>query len=157
MNLSDKIWITRKTRIYTEKRLRSYAFISEIIVTIYSLLMVFLSIWNFVNPNKDINFLLICGAITLLAVSIFLSSQKFVERAGAMRNCYIRLDELYTKVKDSENNQNIQLLNDYHANYCDILLNVENHTDYDLLCLRYSLRKHNDTTFKKWLLSRICG
>ena len=108
--------------------------------------MVFLSIWNYLNPNQDINFLLICGAIALLTVSIFLSSQKFVERANAMRNCYIRLDELYFKVKDCENSKNSKLLNDYQTNYNDILLNVENHSDYDFLCIRYSLRKKKDTT-----------
>lgn len=153
MNLSDKIWITRKTRVYTEKRLRNYAFLSEILITLFSLFMVFLSIWNFVNSNEDINFLLICGAISLLAISIFISSQKFVERAGSIRNCYIRLDELYNKVKGCEKKQNEQLLKDYIANYSDILLNVENHSNYDFLCLRYSLRKKKETTldvFTHW-------
>lgn len=152
MNLSDKIWLTRKTRIYTEKRLRKYAFLSEIFVVIYSLLMVFLSIWNLINSNQNISFFLVCGAIALLAGSIFITSQRYIERANTLRNCYIRLDELYFKVKYCENEQNLQQLNEYYTNYNDILLNVENHSEYDFLCLRYSLRNNKNTTLEPYTI-----
>lgn len=150
MNLSDKIWITRKTRIFTEKRLLNYAHLSEIFVIIFSLFMVFFSIWNYLNSSQNISFLMICGAIALLAVSIFLSSQKFNERANAMRNCYIRLHDLYYKVMDCESSQKKELLDTCLTSYNDILINIENHTGYDYRCLRYSLRKDTDCTLPSY-------
>jgi len=117
MNLSDKIWVTRKTRIFTEKRLIKNSLLSELFIIVFSLLMVFFSIWNYIHPNQNINFLLICGAIALLTVSIFLSSQKFTERAHAMRNCYISLDELYFKVKKHERGPDPDVIDDYQKRY----------------------------------------
>ena len=146
MNLSDKIWVTRKARIFTEKRLKKNALLSELFIIVFSLLMVFSSIWNLKYPNQNINFLLICGAVALLVVSIFLSSQKFIERAHIMRNCYISLDELYLKVKNHEKSPNPEAIVDYQKNYNDILLNIDNHSPYDYLCLRHSLRNNNNTT-----------
>ncbi len=146
MNLSDKIWITRKTRIITEKRLRRNAILSEFSIIFFSLFIVFFSIWNFLHPSQNINLLLIYGAITLLAVSIFLSSQRFNERALAIRNCYIRLNELYFKVKNAEEVENSESIQQFVTSYNDILLNIENHSEYDYLCLRYSLRNNQDTT-----------
>ncbi|MDA3779713.1 MAG: SLATT domain-containing protein [Bacteroidales bacterium] len=153
MKLSDKIWITRKTRINTEKRLKRYALISEVIMIIFSLVMVYLSIWNFVDQNIDINFLLICGSIGVLIASIYLSSQRFSERALQIRNCYIRLDELNFKVKSIEELGNKDSLKEAMTEYKETLLNIENHNDYDYLCLRYSLRNDKEATFPEF--SRI--
>jgi hypothetical protein len=156
MKLSDKIWVTRKTRIITEKRLQTCAIISEVFMIFFSLIMVFFSIWNFIHQNGNINFLLICGSIGVLTVSIFLTSQRFNERALAMRNCYIRLDELYFKTINIEETQNPNSLQDLVTIYNDILLNIENHSDYDYLCLRYSLRKQLDTTLPEFTKFDYC-
>lgn len=152
MNLSDKIWITRKTRIFTEKRLKKNTLFSELFIIVFSLLMVFFSIWNYIHANQNINFLLICGAIALLTVSIFLYSQRFSERAHAMRNCYISLDELYFKVSKHERDPHPDVMDDYQKRYNDILINIENHSPYDYLCLRHSLRNNNNTTLPPFTL-----
>ena len=53
--LSDKIWITRKVRIYTEGRLQRYNNISQLLMTLYSLALVSLSIWNLQNNDAKLN------------------------------------------------------------------------------------------------------
>ena len=63
-----------------------------------------------------------------------------------MRNCYIRLDELYSKVIRAEESNNSDLVGQLESEYANNLLQIENHTDYDYLCLRYSLRKNKNTT-----------
>lgn len=147
MNLQNKIWITRKTRIYSEQRLKRNALISEIFIITFSLILVFLSIWDYAHPNKEeSSFLLICGAISLFAVSLFLSSQKFIERALAMRNCYVTLDELYKKASGLKNDANSNLEEEIQRMYNTILLNVENHSNYDFLCFRHSMRNDPDAT-----------
>lgn len=153
MKLSDKIWVTRKTRINSEKRLKSYALLSDISIIFYSLLIVFLSISGYIKPNDKINYLTICSSVSLLVISVFISSTKFTERANAMRNCYIRLHELYYKVIESEKHNDSEKLFDYQSYYNDMLLNIENHSDYDFLYLRFDLRKKNDTTLDPFTLS----
>ncbi len=144
--LSDRIWITRKARINTEKRLQSSSFLSEALMTSYSLLLVALSIWNFAKPDANVNMLLILSSVGVLALSIFLSAQKFKDRALSMRNCYVRLDELYLKAKRAEDAKNQEEIERLETSYHDILLMSENHSDFDFLCMRYSLRKDQNIT-----------
>ena len=146
MSLSDKIWITRKSRIYAEKRLQKNATLSQILMTFYSASLVFLAIWNSHHPNDQVNIALIFASIAVLVTSIVLSAQKYNERSLAMRNCYIRLDELHSKAKYGEQINDNNLLQQVESEYTTALLNVENHTYYDYLCLRFSLRNHRDTT-----------
>ena len=112
----------------------------------FSLSLVFLSIWNFLDYSQNTIFLLICCSIALLVMSIFLSSQKFGERALSMRNCYIRLDDLHFRVKIAEEKENTENLQEFHTNYINILQNIENHSEYDYLRLRFSLRNNKNTT-----------
>lgn len=143
---SDRIWVTRKSRIYTEKRLKSWSNLSQILMIWYSFILVLLSIWNLLYNEQSINLILIYGSVGVLALSIFLSSQKFIERSLAIRNCYIKLDEIYLKLQKAENEQNSELIKQLENEYFGVLQNVENHTDYDYLCLRFSLRNDNKTT-----------
>jgi hypothetical protein len=115
-------------------------------MTIYSAFVVFFSIWNTLHPNDLINIALIFASIAVLVTSIVLSSQRYNERSLAMRNCYIRLDELYSRAKYAEKNNENALLQEIESEYTSALLNVENHTDYDYLRLRFSLRNDQNTT-----------
>jgi hypothetical protein len=153
MKLSDRIWITRKSRIYTEQRLLRKNLISQILITFYSSLLVFLTIWNLKYPNDQINLFLVIGSIAVLVSSITISSQKYLERSIAIRNCYIKLDELFHKVVLAEKNKNDDLIQQFESEYTANLLNVENHSDYDYLCLRFNLRYNTDTTLPPFTLS----
>ncbi len=144
--LSDKIWITRKSRIYTEQRLLRKNFISQVLITFYSSLLVFLTVWNLKYPNDHVSILLVIGSIAVLIASITVSSQKYLERSLAMRNCYIKLDELHSKVLRVERNENHELIQQFESEYTANILNIENHSDYDYLCLRFSLRSNTETT-----------
>ncbi len=144
--LSDKIWITRKTRIYTAERLQGYSLISELLMTLYSLALVSLSLWNLQNNDAKLNLISAFASIVVLVLSVHIISQKFVERSITMRNCYIKLDELYSKVKRAEENEDRDMLQHLEAEYTGLLINIENHSEYDFLCLRHSLRDNPNTT-----------
>ncbi len=145
--LSDKIWVTRKARIYAEKRLNNKAVTSQTLMTFYSVLLLSLSIWNITySEHQQVNIILVFSSLAVLISSILLASQKFTERSIAMRNCYIKLDELYWKVKRAEEAQNADAIRQFESEYAAVLLNIENHTDYDYLNLRYSLRNDDKTT-----------
>jgi len=144
--LSDKIWITRKSRIYAEQRLQRYEILSRTLMILYSFLLVSFSVWNLLHRDQWVQLFLVFGAIAVLASSILLSSQRFSERAVAMRNCYIRLDGIYPKAKRAEEQGDQDLIQQLESEYAAVLSNIENHSDYDYLCLRYSLRNSEDTS-----------
>lgn len=153
MDLSDKIWITRKARIYAERRLQKKAIFSQILMIVYSAVLVFFSIANIYYSFKMFDMLPIFASMSILLASVFLASQRYTERALAMRNCYIHLDELFSKVKRAEEIQNTELLKNFETEYSNILVNVENHTDYDYLCIRYMLRNNDNVTLPKFIWS----
>jgi len=61
-DLSDKIWTTRKSRIYTEKRLLQNEKLSQILTIWYSLCVVFYSIWSYAHDNSNIDLLILFAA-----------------------------------------------------------------------------------------------
>ncbi len=146
--LSDKLWITRKTRIYTEQRLLWNAFWAQCIMIFYSSLLVFLSIWILVHPSHKLEIFSIFSSVTVLVASIFLSSQQYKERSLSIKYSYIKLDELASRAIRAENSNDVNTLISIESEYSTILLNVENHTDYDFLVMRYSLR-NTQTTLPK--------
>lgn len=144
--LSDKIWITRKARIYCERRLRFRSQLSQILIIYYSLLLVLCSLWNLTYSSTQIvNLILIFGSLAVLVFSVYIYSQKYEERSIAMRNCYINLDKIYLDIKRAEENNDIDKIKQFHSEYSSVLSNIENHSDYDYLCLRYSLRAQQTT------------
>ena len=149
--LSDKIWNTRKCRIYTEKRLLLKEKLSQILTIWYSLFIVFLSIWSYANKKYNIDLSILFASIAILVSSVFLYSQRFSERAMHIRQCYIKLDKLYSRSKRAEESKDTNLIDEIHNEYSDVLLNVENHIDFDYLSFRYSKR---DDKVLKPLFSR---
>ncbi len=143
---SDKIWTTRKTRMFTEKRLNRNDLLSKLLVTYYSLIIVAISIWDLLNHSTYLNLTIIFSTISILVYSVFLMSQKFSERSLEIRNCYINLDELCKNVIRAENSKDIKQTQQHESEYTKILQSVENHSAYDFLCLRFSLRNHKNTT-----------
>lgn len=144
--LSDKIWVTRKTRIYTEQRLQEVANITQALMVAYSLALVSVSIYNLQNNNPTLNTISAFASIVVLVLSVHLTAQKYAERSITMRNCYVKLDELYSKAKRSEANKDENILENLESEYTSLLINIENHSEYDHLCLRYSLKDNTNTT-----------
>lgn len=144
--LSDKIWITRKTRIYTEQRLQVLSNITQALMIVYSLALVSLSLWNLQSNDPKLNVISAFASIAILVLSVYLTAQKFAERSIAMRNCYIKLDELYSRAIRAEGKKDESELEGLESEYTSQLINIENHSEYDYLCLRYSLKNKKDTT-----------
>lgn len=154
--LSDKIWITRKSRIFTEQRLLYKNRLSQILITFYSSVLVFLTIWNLKYPDSNLEILLVIGSIAVLVISVTISSQNYLERSLAMRNCYIKLDELYSKIVRAEKDNNYELIQYLESEYTSNILNIENHVEFDYLCLRFSLRNNKKTTLPVFTISDYC-
>lgn len=145
-----KIWITRKIRIFSERRLERLHLITKVIMIYYSFILVCLSILNLKKSNKTYEEIIVITSLAILITSIFLSSQRFKERALYFKNCYLQLDQLYHKICQAEKNNLIteDKLEQYLTEYREILETGENHSSYDFMCLRYSIRKNTKTTLE---------
>lgn len=88
MNLSDKIWWTRKSKIEQETRLLKYEFHSQLLLIWFSFFTVAISILQ-LNQNNLVPFhpssLLIFSVLTLV-MSCIVSAQKFSSRAEKVKS-----------------------------------------------------------------------
>ena len=73
--LSDRIWETRKIRIYSEKRLLFEGTFSEILIAWYSFLLVATTIISLVHKIQNIEIFTLIGSIAVLTTSLFLFGQ----------------------------------------------------------------------------------
>jgi hypothetical protein len=60
------------------------------------------------------------------------------------------LGELDSKVNRAEENKDYALLQQLESEYTANILNVDNHSEYDYLCLRFNLRENTDPIFPKF-------
>jgi hypothetical protein len=99
------------------------------------------------------NLLAVFASIIVLVLSVYLSTQNFAERSIAMRNCYIKLRELYQRALRQENNDDIEGLEKIESEYSSLLMNIENHSEFDYLSFRYSVKDKEDTTLEPFSCS----
>ncbi|MBV6512650.1 MAG: hypothetical protein FMNOHCHN_02159 [Ignavibacteriaceae bacterium] len=156
MKLSEKIWLTRKCRIQASTRLERFDLNSKIIINYYSLFIVILSLYSLVKPDPAMGISLTSASILVLVASLFITSRNFKERSISHKQCYIKLDELMHKVKDSEENNKVGSLSTLTRSYASVLNLTENHSEYDYLKVKYySLRDKEYLAIKKIEIAKL--
>lgn len=141
----NKVWITRKCRINAEARLERCDFLVGLLILYYSLIILFLSVWSLIEQlgNHRLGLIAVIASIGLFGAQLFLSSRNFKLRSFQMKDCYIKLDEIYMQLQllrilSSEQTVENQLTQ-IQSRYNNILNAVENHTDYDFLNISENL------------------
>ena len=131
VNLANKIWWTKKTRIKTEKRLLSLNFYSQLLVLWYSVFLAGYSVYSLVEPvngSKE-SAVMTALSISVMVVTIFISSMNFKGRSLLIKECYEQLGLIYAKaISNRYNKVNLE------TEYKDILSISENHIDLDFCC-----------------------
>lgn len=133
MQLSDKIWWTKKSKIFHEKRLLAYNLHSQLLLIWYSLFTVAASTFNAnslyllgLKQNQlDPNILIIFSVLTL-TMSCFVSSLNFKARSLSIKQCY-------------ENLSLIDYQNDPNYQYQKLLDSCENHEDIDYITAKINI------------------
>ena len=108
----EAIWITRISRIHSEKRLLEKENFCRILNVYYSFLTIVLSILSFVKKDDLLCLSAIFMSIFLLVAILYLDSQKLYERAKNYRNNYSSLYSLELRLQhmshaDSEGLQTV--------------------------------------------------
>jgi len=133
-NLRDKIWITCKTRMVSERRYRTYDTASHLFLTYMSVLMIAVSLFSDQIRSEIPYFdkVAIAIAVALFATTLVVSGFKFSDAANKHRECYLKLQYL---------DENFDTVADVAKKYNEILLNYPNHAqrDYETLVLNRTL------------------
>ena len=129
-NISDKIWITGRTRMGSEARLRRQATLWNLLIVWYTVALSCLSVYQLVaEPNSNRNVVSTIMAIIVMSLSIFIPTLGFERKADQFRACYLRLQRLSDTVNDPAT-----LCVQYH----EILENFPNHPTHDWIALLVS-------------------
>lgn len=120
----DKIYLTYKTRMTTEARLRRTAFLSYALLAWYSFILIVFSLLDLSGSFTIPNFSMISaiGSIATFSLSLFIYGERYSERADHFRSCYLKLQELYSTDISSK----VKM-----RKYAEILDQYQNQSDKD--------------------------
>lgn len=123
MQIKEKIWLTSKTRMNSEIRLKRYDLYANILIISYSFTLICISIANSISPNDNLEDIpLVVLSLGVFTLSIIVYFSDFRGKAATFRECYLRLDKLNDTEKSEET-----LTKLYH----EILHGYPNHADVD--------------------------
>ncbi|MEO7329566.1 MAG: SLATT domain-containing protein [Minicystis sp.] len=134
----EKIYLTYKTRMTSERRLRNSAKITNLLLAWYSFSLIVFSLIDLSKILTISNFSVISavGSIAIFGTSLYIYGEHYSERAENFRNCYLKLKALYeSSLSTPEKMQR----------YADVLEIYENQTDedYDEMMFDAFLRGQN--------------
>lgn len=147
MELHDKIWWTRKSKIQTERRLLSNDFQSQLILLWYAFFSVAISIYYLIIKSASTvapGVWVVLSVFSLVA-SGFISGLGYKSRASLIKECYEKLDSLYYEVRKSANDS--EKLGELSERYRAILSLCENHSDLDYRAARCEMHFSGDRGF----------
>ncbi|TIL56285.1 MAG: SLATT domain-containing protein [Mesorhizobium sp.] len=128
-NVDDRIWITSRIRMISERKALRKQNYSYLLLTYYSLFVVIISVFSqyyksYYGLFDSIN---ISASVLVLAASLVVSGFRFEATASIFRDCYLGLQKLHGDDLSFEEKQ---------KRYMDILSKYPNHSDndyYDML------------------------
>lgn len=162
--LSDKIWWTRKSRIEASERLKRARRHSEIILLWYSFLAVASSIYLLTQQSESA-FISTTSAtiysVLVLCMSVYINGANLPEKAFRMEQSYKALDDLYDRARTAESSDTISDLVQVTTEYRHEVKASPNHSEIDyfsaILKLTINKEAHNKKLTVFMLLSYACA
>lgn len=137
--LREKIWLTSKARMTSERRCRTISHLMNVGVACYSLLLILVSIDQLVtDASTRASAVSLIFSVSIFTLSLVIPALNFSGAAEKFRSCYLNLDRLLAEdISDDE------LARRYH----DTLSHYPNHLefDYDTMIVSSALRGRNLT------------
>jgi hypothetical protein len=171
--LANRIWFTRKAWINAENRLLSNEFHTQLLMVVYSayttcLAVILLAYEPQPKDKKFVDTSLAVLSIILLALSLYLNSKSFKDRAARFKIGYHDLQEIESEVNSialiSPASQQELALADCNRRYNKVLRDVENHAELDDIAARIGagaglrlrpLTTSNIFRYRLWRTSRF--
>ncbi|RCS23511.1 SLATT domain-containing protein [Phyllobacterium salinisoli] len=122
--INDKIWITSRVRMISERKALNNNFWSLVILTYYSLITVVISVFSdfYQSYYSHFNDMVIAASIIVLVASLVVGGFRFEKTAALFRECYLSLEKLQSSDLPDK---------DKAEKYGDILSLYPNHSDDD--------------------------
>jgi SMODS and SLOG-associating 2TM effector domain family 5 len=100
----NKIYLTYKTRMTAEAKLRATGRFFNILITWYSFCLIIISLSEMTHFYQipQANFIFTSCSIGIFGLSLFASGERYFEKADQFRNCYLELQALYQSTLTSE-------------------------------------------------------
>ncbi len=131
--LLRKIYLTRKARILLSEELKKKHDFYQILIIYYTVVIIVYSLYEITHQfSNSVNILVM--SITLSFFTVAVQSQKHLERYLSLKQHYIKLDELYFNLEESDNSVDLMK---FYSKYIEMLDSVENHSKlhYLKICL----------------------
>lgn len=118
------IWLTAKSRMHAEQRLRRYDRVSHILLSWLSLCVIASAVVRGSIPSTaTLDIFTAVVSVFVFAFSVVVFGFRFGETAVLHRECYLRLQKLH----DGDCTDQTELNRQYH----EVLGGYENHSDWD--------------------------
>ncbi|MEC0106780.1 SLATT domain-containing protein [Paenibacillus taichungensis] len=149
----NRIWVTKKTRMESETRLKRNHIVSNIIINYYTFAVLAFSIWSLVlDPesyvSKYVTLMTVISSVGLFGVTLLISSLGYRERALQFKESYLKLDSLESEFKHLSRSayqlSKEDVIERFHMlekKYFDILSLSDNHDSIDTKKLSINRKK----------------
>lgn len=125
-NPTNRIWLTYKTRMVTEKRFKRYALISHLAMSWYAFLSIVFSIYQdrfaLALGVDGANKAALVISVLTFGLSLIIYGFKYEDSANVFRECYLKMQSIY---------QSTDLDDVKSKNYLSVLDQFPNHSDRD--------------------------
>ncbi len=137
-SLSNKIYKTRKARIIFSDELKSQHSFYEGLMTYYTVMIIVFSLLESVISIENFSLYILILSIALGFFTLFIQSQKFLERHLDLKKHYIDLENIYfnLNVIETPTKDAIEKIN---REYTDALNSHENHSSIHYLKAQYNI------------------
>ncbi|MCG7331858.1 SLATT domain-containing protein [Salinicoccus roseus] len=157
-SLINKIWITKKSRMEAEARMRRNYIWSQVHLTLNTFAVLAFSIFTLVLENELLTVLTVIASVGLFGTSLFMSSMRYGERAIEYKQSYLSLYKLESECKALKRNKELMYnhigkslieeeQNDrvlaLEKEYVTILSESENHANIDFQSTNIKHNKDN--------------
>lgn len=165
--LNDRVWMTKKTRIEAEARLKLNNIISDILINYYTFFILAVSILSLVfdtDKADELTIMTIILSIGLFGLTLFLSSIGFKQKALQFKESYLKLDDLEIDIKNLLRQiyfkEETQIIDEFHKlekKYLNILSLTDNHSniDYQKVIISRELHGLNELFRAKYTLKKF--
>jgi hypothetical protein len=131
------IWLTYKSRMNSERRLRGYGLVAHLAISWYSFLLIVLGVFQAQITRAtaiDVGPYAIVLSVLVFGLSLIFYGFRFDERAAEYRDCYLTLQKLYRSALTPDKKM---------EEYSSILERYPNHseTDYEQVVFESWRRK----------------
>lgn len=137
-SLSNKVYITRKSRICASERLKYTEVFIQGINIYYSIFVSALAIYSIYCGTTKLSLMITILSVIVTITIVYLASQKYGERAKSLKNNYVALEGLNARIEQSSSDKELKKL---HNEYCKLLYTYENHSEYDYYKAKLAIEK----------------